>query len=267
MLSRTRTLLLLLIFNCVLIPSIVHAKVNKGARDVIVITHLNLQDEGESKFWDKVYEFVERKGVKVTTKHLTKYYRKVHVIETHRKDKNKKATTQRVLALLKKVTSNSKVKAVDMIWMTHGHPKGKISLQATNKDGNRKIHVKDSLAPMILEELGENSSKLRMLFSTACFGEAAIKGWLKAGFKVVSGGKLVYTDSAASHPRFLKSWKKGSTFRQAIAQANKGQKRFDFWDKMGAISKRYTKDDLDSFRVIGGRPCLTISSNPNKQCK
>ena len=109
-------------------------------------------------------------------------------------------------------------------------------------------------------------AKLRMLYSTACFGKSAIDGWRAAGFKVVSGGRKVYTDSASSQPKFLRAWKSGKTFRTSVDAANKAQK-LDLWDKLVALSKNYDKDDLDSYRTIKGAKCIKLNSNPSKKCK
>ena len=109
--------------------------------------------------------------------------------------------------------------------------------------------------------------KLRALFSTACYGKSAINGWLAAGFKVVSGSRAVYTDSAASHPKFLKSWKKGKSFKKSVKTANKGQHKFDFWDKQTAKMKRMKGLEIDSHREVKGARCLTINSDPDKVCK
>jgi hypothetical protein len=242
------------------------AKVKKNERDLILVTHLDLSKTGEKKFWDKVYTFIESQGIRTAKKHLEDHYRKVHVIQTKPSDNKKKATLEDVVSLFKKVTDRKKTKAVDAIWMTHGLGGGKIELQASSGNGNKKYSVLNHIAPAIEQAIGSNGQKkLRALYSTACFGKSAIDGWLKVGFKVASGGRKVYTDSASSQPKFLKSWKKGETFKKSVDNANKAQK-LDMWDKLVALSKRYDKSELDSFREMKGAGCLTIESNPTKKC-
>jgi hypothetical protein len=231
-----------------------------------LVTHLDVPGSN-SAFWKAVYSFVEKAGVSTAVKHLDKSYRRIHVIATSPKDKKKKATLAKVVELLDRVTSRKATKAVDVIWMTHGLRKGRIQLQAPNKNRNRTLSVKNDLATAIKDKLSSRDiAKLRVLYSTACFGKSAIDGWLAAGFKVVSGGRKVYTDSASSQPKFLRAWKKGKSFRKSVKAANKAQK-LDLWDKVVALSKKYDKSDLDSFREIKGSGCLNLNSNPSKNCK
>ena len=49
-------------------------------------------------------------------------------------------------------------------------------------------------------------AKLRMVFSTACFGASHRMAWREAGFKTVSGSREIYADSASSYLPFLSSW-------------------------------------------------------------
>ena len=260
------TIMSVLLAAAILMPSLAGAKVKKTERDLVLVTHLDVPGD-DSRFWKVVYDFIERAGVSTAKKHLKDKYRKIHVIQTSRKDKKRKATLNKVVALFKKVTDRKATKAVDVIWMTHGLPKGKIELQKPKSKKNQKLSVENDVAPAMQAALGRSGvAKLRALYSTACFGKSAINGWLAAGFKVVSGGKKVYTDSASSQPKFLRAWKNGSTFGKSVDEANRAQK-LDLWDKLVSLSRRYDKGDLDSFRIVRGSKCLKLSSNPGKNCK
>jgi hypothetical protein len=260
------TSLFVLLAASFLMPTIASAKVKKAERDLVLITHLDVPGS-DSVFWKAVYSFVEKAGVSTAVKHLKGDYRAIHIIQTRTKDKKKKATLEKVVALFDRVASRKATKAIDVIWMTHGLKKGRISLQHPTKKKNKTLSVRDDIAPALSTALGQSGiAKLRMLYSTACFGKSAIDGWRTAGFKVVSGGRKVYTDSASSQPKFLRAWKKGSTFRNSVNAANKAQK-LDLWDKLVSLSKKYDKEDLDSFRVIKGAGCIKLNSNPSKKCK
>lgn len=260
------TMMFVLLAASFVMPSLASAKVKKGERDLILVTHLDVPGS-DSAFWKAVYSFVETAGVSTAKRHLKKEYREIHVIKTSRKDKKKKATLKKVVALFERVASRKATKAIDVIWMTHGLKKGRIELQDPKSNKNKKLSVKNDVAPAIQKALGKSGvAKLRMLYSTACFGKSAIDGWRAAGFKVVSGGRKVYTDSASSQPKFLRAWKSGKTFRTSVDAANKAQK-LDLWDKLVALSKNYDKDDLDSYRTIKGAKCIKLNSNPSKKCK
>ena len=260
------TVMFVLLAASFVMPSMVSAKVKKAERDLILVTHLDVPGS-DSAFWKAVYSFIEKAGVSTAKRHLDKKYRKIHVIQTSKKDKKKKATLKKVVALFKKAADRKATKAVDVIWMTHGLKRGRIQLQHPSKNKNETLSVETDVAPAIKMALGKDGvAKLRMLYSTACFGKSAIDGWRKAGFKVVSGGRKVYTDSASSQPKFLRAWKDGSTFRTSVEAANKAQK-LDLWDKLVALSKNYEKSDLDSYREMKGAKCIKLNSNPDKKCK
>ena len=119
-------------------PTIANAKVKKAERDLILVTHLDVPGSN-SAFWKAVYSFIEKAGVSTAVKHLKKSYRAIHVIQTSPKDKKKKATLEKVVALFDRVASRKGTKAIDVIWMTHGLTKGRITLQHPTKKKNKNI--------------------------------------------------------------------------------------------------------------------------------
>ena len=164
-----------------------------------------------------------------------------------------KATRDDLVNLFSKVTARKGTKAVDVIWMTHGHRKGKVELQKPSGGGNTKFSVADQLGPKIklaVDKAGQK--KLRVLYSRAYYGASAIEGWRSMGFKVVSGDRKVYTDSASSQPKFLRAWNKGNSFKEAVANANRAQK-LNVWDKLLRLSTQYEKKDLGSYRELKGK--------------
>ena len=241
-----------------------HAKIAKNERDLIIVTHLDLSKD--AKAWNVVYGFVEKSGVSQAKLHLKKKYRELHIIQTKRRDKNKKATVKKIVNLINRVTQRKGTKAVDMIWMTHGHKKGKISLQSAKKKKNVKLSVKAKLAKKVKKLLKPAQiAKLRMLQSTACYGASAINGWLEMGFKVASGSKKIYADSPSTQKVFLKSWKKGKAYGKSIKAMNdaRGRKK---WDNVASKMDKF-KGAVDSTRKVRGSKCLTINCSPSKKCK
>jgi hypothetical protein len=86
--SWTKQPLLFICLVGLLLPTVAGAKISKGERDLILVTHLDMGDDTESKFWNKVYTFIESQGIRTAKKHLEDQYRRVHVIQTKTKDKN-----------------------------------------------------------------------------------------------------------------------------------------------------------------------------------
>jgi hypothetical protein len=66
-------------------------------------------------------------------------------------------------------------------------------------------------------------SKLRMVYSTACFGITHADNFVKAGFAAASGSKKVNANSPAEYPMFLSLWVAGFKFSDCINMAeNRG---------------------------------------------
>jgi len=123
------------------------------------------------------------------------------------------ATLPHLRAALKAEADRSGVKAVDLIFVTHGLDKGVLF-----SDG--KTPMSDVSADIISHLNATERGKLRIVFSTACFGATHRSEWLNAGFKAASGSTGIYADSATSYPAFLASWIIEAKFSDAVAAAN-----------------------------------------------
>ncbi|GIX46731.1 MAG: hypothetical protein KatS3mg131_0942 [Candidatus Tectimicrobiota bacterium] len=180
---------------------------------------------------------------------LKPLYREIHVL------KGGQATLAMLRSRLHTVTANAAVKAVDVIFVTHGLDS---RLYFTDR-AHTSAEVRDQIRTLPEAQ----RAKLRMLFSTACYGSTHINDWLQAGFKVVSGSKRIYADSALSYPAFLGAWALGQSFAQAAAAANAADP-LRVQDKAAMEVLRQWKhpswQDVDSTRVVGGNGALTINS-------
>ena len=123
------------------------------------------------------------------------------------------ATLAQLHAALKSEANRSGSRAVDLIFVTHG-----LSDEVLFSDAQRSMA---SVRQAIQNNLTANQrAKLRMVFSTACFGKSHRIEWTNAGFKTASGSEGVYADSAISYPVFLGSWIAGTAFTNAVTNAN-----------------------------------------------
>ena len=263
--------LVVLLAALFLVPNTAFSKLSKAERDLVIISHLDPGSAKTKQFWKDVYTVIEREGVNMVRAHIGRKYRKVHVLRSKLRDSKPTITLKTVVNLLNKVTKRSKTRTVDMMWMTHGLDGGRIQLQKTVvKEGdkiNKNLSVEDDIAKAIGGALSRRQcAKFRMIFSTACWGASHIRGWLKVGFKAASGSRAVFTDAAASYPRFLNNWRAGRTFRKAVDKANTTQKH-DLSDKFVAKLKRFSRFRVDSFRLTSGQTCMTIDSSPSMLCR
>jgi hypothetical protein len=123
------------------------------------------------------------------------------------------ATLAQLHAALKAEANRSGVKAVDLIFVTHG-----LSEKVLFSDG--KTPMTTVSAEIVGHLNATQRGKLRIVFSTACFGATHRSAWLSAGFKAASGSTGIYADSATSYPAFLGAWIIGTKFLDSVNVAN-----------------------------------------------
>jgi len=226
------------------------ASVSKSQREVIVfVTDLSQGSNLERSF----YDVVEFAAVTLAQTTLGPNYNKVTVIQ------GGNSTLSNLRNALKTAANKSGIKAVDLIFVTHG-----LSDEVLFAGGRKTMtQVKNDIVNNLTSS---QRGKLRIVFSTACFGETHRSKWRDAGFKTVSGSKKIYADSAASYPAFLGSWILGQSFSTAVNVANVADplRVSDNAAKAWFISQG--KPDLaakvDSFRLKSGTSSLTINTMP-----
>jgi hypothetical protein len=254
--SYTRPILILLsavaLAGIVASPAAPATSVSKSQRELIIVSpDLSQGNALEQAFFD----FVQLNAISLAVATLGTSYNAVHVV------KNSSATLNGVANKLESVSSKSSVKAVDVIFVTHG-------LSST-------VVLADNRWPMflvrdkIINKLSSGErAKLRMLFSTACFGASHRSDWRLAGFKTVSGSSGIYADSAASYVPFLAAWATGSSFAASVSAANTAGELTpsDAAAKTWFIARIPPRPDLaakvDSHRLKSGSTSLTISTMP-----
>jgi len=181
-------------------------------------------------------------------------YRRVHVVS------GAGATRQAFADRLDEITADAAVRAVDVIFVAHGAPKGVVF-----SDGPAAIgDVRDDLR-LRFATAPARRAKLRMLLSTACYGAAHRAAWRAAGFRVVAGTRGMGSASVNGYLAFLEAWAAGGDFNSAIRAAN-ATVPATIWDDMARVWLRWVGDarwaEVDSGRDISGRSSVTIASLP-----
>lgn len=138
-----------------------------------------------------------------------------HIIIHNRKE----ATKANFYQSLENLFQNPEVKTIDTIIYLHGQ-------NDSYKTGASVCFVGDACSPMkdVAAEISaypEAKTKLRMMYSDACWGTFHTKYWLEAGYKVANGSKGVDANKSADLKRFLKQWTNGASFEEAIEFANR----------------------------------------------
>jgi hypothetical protein len=215
--------------------------VPKEQRDIVLfLANLAPSEDPEKSF----YEFVSFAAESLGLGFLQPNYRAVHLV------KGKNATFDALASRLNTAASNATVKAVDLIFVTHG-----MTDKVQFSDGKKSM---EDVKQAILSKLSASDrAKLRMVFSTACFGQTHRDEWMGAGFNVASGSRLIYADSGTSYPAFLTAWTTGQSFAAAVKAANDSDP-LRLQDQAGKTLGFGTQ--IDSVRLVGGNGDLKIGT-------
>ncbi|MBN1581854.1 MAG: hypothetical protein JXA89_14205 [Anaerolineae bacterium] len=155
---------------------------------------------------DWLYEFLQSKTISLAQAILSKHYRKIETLA------ESDFTRDAFVAKLKAMAEDDRNQAVDVILAPHGlderlyfYNNQIVSAPALSRDIAGAI---TGIAP---------KTRLRMLYSTACYGAQHANDFVNvAGFRVASGAVAVNTNAAIEYPAFLTRWGAMSSFQTAI---------------------------------------------------
>jgi hypothetical protein len=233
-----------------LVTAPAQATVAKSQRNAVVfVSDLSTGLSGGEKAF---YQGVEKAAYLTAVTILSPVYHSVFQVE------GADATEVALRNALSAATSSSSITAVDLIFVTHGLDHGVVFANNTITSINA---VRDDLLSHLSTA---QRAKLRIVFSTACFGSSHRASWIGAGFKAASGSLGVYSDSASSYVPFLGAWALGQSFGSSIIIANLADP-FHFWDNLANatfLPNTNFPGQANSSRAISGNADLTIDGNP-----
>ena len=176
----------------------------KADRELVQVIALSKDYQGAERV---LYRFIETATEGLTSTVLGASYRKVTFV------KGASATLEGFVKALRTATGEAATEAVDVLFTTHG-----------NNDRlyfNDRSYTEDEVLAALTGGLTASARrKLRVLFSTACFGKTHLDMWIAAGFNEASGSVGVYADAEVSYLPFLRAWASEKTFAAAVAAAN-----------------------------------------------
>jgi len=223
--------------------------VPKSKRELVQIILVSNGYVGGEK---ALYEFIEVATEGLTRSILGGSYRNITFV------KGANATLEGLIKALTEAARPSGVEAVDLIFSTHG---------STDKVVLAEGPMRESVLGEALSDMPEAvRAKLRMCFSTACYGETHTDTWLAAGFTDAAGARGMYADSAVSYAPFLTAWAAERSFREAVAAANAA----DVGDIADSAARAYylaqgkpeKAADIDSTRYGRGGGASRIYTTP-----
>ncbi len=213
--------------------------ITKDDRVMLLVSNV----AGTAKKYELLYHWLDDNAISVGKDMTEATYRKVSVLKGD--GVTREAFVTRVRILAKSVGTQ----ALDVFLNLHGLRDG-----LKFADGKARI---ESLSAEI-GDLGLGH-RLRLLYSTCCWGALHAPYFVEAGFKTASGSVGINANGPFDFPTQLGRWTSGYTYESAVRAANNAFMR--------AIHDRAAEllgfDNVDSTKEIVGVKSLRITSNPD----
>lgn len=161
------------------------------------------------------------------------------------------ATQAKFLAALRREGAKPAIKRIDVLLMLHGLP-GKVYFH--------EGEVKSSTLGAAITALNLRS-KLRLLYSTCCYGDTHSADWLSAGFDAAIGSKKVNANSAVELAPLLSLWQFNFKLSECLAPTILPTGPNDAAARLyGQANHLSWVGEVDSSKVIRGNGDLRIST-------
>lgn len=207
----------------------------KNQRALLVVSMLNVT----SKKYRFLYQFLDKAGMTLALQMLSNNYKTIATL------KDDKATLSRFTAELANLADDPDIREIDVIMHCHGLKNG---LSFANGTVNSDTLKKE------LKALGLGH-RLRMFYTTACYGGDMLDGIIEGGFSCANGARGVNANSPTEYPEFLLRWRNKQTFHRCITESYNS---FDtkLLDKVASLKF----DNVDSRKRMKGDTAIKIGS-------
>lgn len=172
-------------------------KVRTNERALLVYSEFtNTSDENMA-----LYTFVEKSGVALALG-LSLHYRKIKTIS------GKNASSRDFVNALAELGREPKNQVIDVLVHMHGNPNTMYFNDTVSSDALREDIAKLKIG-----------RKLRMFYTTACYGATHAQDMVQAGFTCGAGAIGVNANSASEYPEFLARWVAQDSFVDCISRS------------------------------------------------
>lgn len=162
------------------------------------------------------------------------------------------ATRENFLQALESHLLDESVDVVDTIIYVHGKNELYQNGAALCFVGDAPCTAAKDLAESI-SRFKNSQTKLRALYSDACWGKSHLSAWMAAGFKVANGSRGVDSNHSLDLRRFLDRWVRGESFEASTHFANKAL--------LTRLTDKVIKD-ANSFKEVSGDGLISIETSP-----
>jgi hypothetical protein len=212
-------------------------RIESEERALLVVA--NLSDGGDPRL-QKLYEWLDENAIKVAKLILDDEYHHIEALT------GPDVTAQNFVGRVLANAQNPQIKALDVILVLHG-----LKEKLFFDDGS--IESSDLGAQIQTANLQD---RLRLLYSTACYGSTHAQDFIDAGFRTASGAAGVCANGPYDYPAQLYNWKQEKTYKSAVKAGNN-----PLWMAIyDNIAEALGFDDVNSEKVIMGKKYTRIYS-------
>jgi hypothetical protein len=213
--------------------------IDKSQRSLVVVNQL---DSGEFDFLYRGIEFFGRRAVDLLR---TNYQRSALLYDGE-------ASRTNLVNALKAEGARSSVREIDLVVMMHGLP-NRIKFVDGYAD-TRNLGAE-------IDEL-HLAAKLRLVYSTTCYGLSHADDFVKAGFTAAVGSRAVNANAEAEVPIFVTGWALNQPLGEVIATAQVQREALDRAAELfGRATNASWADDVNSEKRIEGNENVTITTS------
>lgn len=207
----------------------------KSERALLVVSNMVTYGRSDLKW---LYQFIEFSGTTLADMILRIRY------QIYQKLTGEAATKSAFVDTIAALGANDSVKAIDVILMLHGF------------DGTLCFADGEIESLALAHEISclNIKDKLRMLYSTTCYGKSHAVDFVAAGFQTACGSIATNANAATEYPTVLTMWAAGSTLQSAIATGDLSLTR----QPQDFSAKAMGFDDANSTKEIIGDGSITI---------
>jgi hypothetical protein len=212
-------------------------------KDRVLLVIANLTTHGRTDLrW--LYRLLELAAIYVARLMLGLAYRRVYALTGDR------ASAETFVSALATLAADPQTRAVDVLLHLHGE-------HQILWFADRAVYL-DQLQALIAGQLPELGlrGRLRLLYSTACYGAEHAVAFVDSGFRVASGAIAVNANGPWDYPVQLLFWGLGVPYRTALSAGNNRLiARIHDW-----VARKLRFEDVNSIKTAAGDGATRITS-------
>ena len=216
-------------------------EITKDQRVLLVVANLVLGDNGSNGGnYRRLYEWLDRYAVLVANLLMHPLYR---IVESLTRDE---VTLGAFLDRVVSLADDPETEALDVFLVMHGSP-GMVyfdDVSITTADLGQQLKAADL------------AGRLRLLYSTACYGASHASDFVEAGFRTASGAIAVCANGPYDFPTQLLRWGTAHTYKSTVKAGNNPV--FRLIHDNAAKAMGFT--DVNSEKIIAGKKYTRITS-------